>query len=225
MSATLEAAAGAAEITGYVEAATETTVLGWAWSPRRPELRVTVALMLGNETILSMLADLPRDDLARNGVGDGRHAFSLAVPQALRPRAAELKVVGRLADGEPVPLGPTPPSETVSARLDRLQRGLDLVVGSQRVLHRNLQAALLKADGADTAGDASRLLETIGSQVAALEIFVMRLDERLAALAPPPSPPPNAAPARRVGLRPLVAAALLVVLAAAAAGLWRSLSA
>ncbi len=222
MSATLEVVP-AAEIAGYVEAATENAVLGWAWSPARPELRVTVALMLGTETILSAPADLPRDDLAQNGVGDGRHAFSLPVPPALRPHVAELKVVGRLEDGEPVALGPAPPAEAVSSRLDQLQRGLDMVVASQRVLHRNLQAALLKTAGADAVGEAPRLMETLGAQVAALEIFVMRLDERLAALAPPPA---SSAPVRaRLAFRPIAAAVLLVLLAAAAVGLWRSLAA
>lgn len=209
----------AGEIVGYVEAATSSAVLGWAWAPRRPEARIAVALRLGGATIASGLADELRDDLARNGVGDGCHAFSLPVPEGLRDRLGDLRVVAQPEDGAPVTLGSPPAAEAVTERLDRLQRGLDMVVASQRVLHRNLQAALLQSDGPADA-EAPRLHEAVAAQIAALEIFVMRLDERLAALAP--AGPPPAARSGRPSPRMMIAASLLVVLGAAAVGLYHS---
>lgn len=220
----------AVEVAGYVEAVGAVAVLGWAWSPREPAARVVVELRLGAEVLASGVADAMREDLARNGIGDGRHAFRLEMPEAARARVAELRVTGRVDDGAPVPLGLPPMAEALSERLDRMQRGMDMVVASQRVLHRNLQAALTQApngQGGDTGRDATTTLGELASergalaeQIRVLEIFVLRLDERLAALAAP-----------AVVLRPAlvsgrVAAALGLgaVLLLGACGLYRSLA-
>ncbi len=207
----------APEVVGFVEAVTGEAVLGWAWSPGRPELRVTVSALLDGTELGRATADGPRRDLAENGIGDGRHAFRLPLPPAARARAAELRVVGHGGAGAAVPLGRPPAAEGVAERLDRLQRGLDMVVASQRVLHRNLQAALLEAAGGDQAGARAEL----AGQVHALELFVLRLDERLAALAPAPVGGPRSA----AGLARGAAAAVLALgLLGGGLGLWRSLA-
>jgi hypothetical protein len=182
------ATAARAPITGYVEAATAEAVLGWAWIQRRPQERVTVELVLDGQSIASTVADGLREDLARNGIGDGRHAFSLSIPPAARPRAADLRVVASLGDGDDsVPLGQPPAPEGISERLDRLQRGLEMVVTSQRVLHRTLQATLVQPSAvAGAASDQETAKDTFAEQLRTLEIFVMRLDDRLAAIAPLP---------------------------------------
>ncbi len=175
------AAAGSA-VAGYVEAVTVNAVLGWAWVAGRPD-RLRMELRLGAETVAEAAADELREDLARNGIGDGRHAFTLPVPDAYRPRLAELRVFACLPDGDAVPLGTPPVDGGLDARLQALQRGMEMLVGSQRVLHRNLQAALLaRAEGtaaaaqAAEAGDAQRSLQ---DGFATLEQFVVRLEAAL----------------------------------------------
>lgn len=169
---------------GYVEATTATAVLGWAWTPGRAE-PVTVELRLGDAVLAQTTADELRDDLARSGIGDGRHAFTLPVPETARARLAELRVFARAPGADPVPLGSPPPEDGMAERLAQLQRGMEMLVGSQRVLHRNLQAALLAR--AETAPETPT--RPLDADLAALELFVTRLERSLAAVPAPAIPP------------------------------------
>ena len=169
-------------IAGYVEAVTATAVRGWAWCPGRTET-LGVELRLGAEVVARALADEPRDDLAQNGIGDGRHAFTLPVPEAARARLGELRVFALDLAGAAVALGQPPVSDGIGERLAHLHRGMEMLVGSQRVLHRNLQAALL-ARGQEAAGqDLAAAQAQVQEGIATLELFVMRLEEKLAAAA------------------------------------------
>lgn len=162
-------------MTGYVEAATATAVLGWVWSPGRAEA-LEVELRLGERVLGRATADELRDDLARSGIGEGRHAYTLAVPAEVRARLAELRVWAIGPDGTAAALSAPPVEDGVSERLSNLQRGMEMLVGSQRVLHRNLQAALLaRAEVAPAAAGPS-----IQGDIADLEVFVARLERTLA---------------------------------------------
>jgi len=180
-------------VAGYLEAITETAALGWAWSPGRTE-PLPVELRLGEAVVSEALADGAREDLARSGIGEGRHAFTLPVPDALRTRLSELRVVVRTEEGAVVLRSSTPapgnlPGDEMAARLAQIGQGLELVVRSQRVLHRTVQAALLRP-AADTPA-ASRLdagQTTLEEGLATLELFVARLEVALAQAAPAPAP-------------------------------------
>ena len=182
------ATAARPEVVGFVEAVTDARVLGWAWAPRSPAEPVTVELRLGDTVIAEAASDLPREDLARNGVGDGRHAFELPVPEAHRGRASELTVHARRAGGGAVLLGMPAPPGGVGERLDQLQAAVGAVINSQRLLHRNIQAALLRRAEQDGSGDHAAHA-ALADQVTALQVFMGRLDERLAALRAPPVSP------------------------------------
>ena len=165
-------------MTGYVEAVTATAVLGWAWVPGQPN-PLHMELRLGAELVAETVADELREDLARNGIGEGRHAFTLAVPDAYRPRLAELRVFARTEDGKAVPLGTPPVDGGLEQRLQALQRGMEMLVGSQRVLHRNLQAALLarsEAPATAPAAEAAEAQRSLQEGFATLEQFVVRLE-------------------------------------------------
>jgi len=178
-------------VAGYVEAVTANAVLGWAWTPGQAE-PLTVELRLGAEVVAEAVADGLRPDLARSGIGTGRHAFTLKTPEALRTRLAELRVFARTADGAAVPLGSVPAEDGVAERLVQLSRGMEMLIGSQRVLHRNVQAALLVAPqgsmesgvqpGASVA-DVAAAQAALAESVATLELFVARLEQGMAALA------------------------------------------
>ena len=178
---------------GYVEALTESAALGWAWYPGSTE-RVTVELRHGEQILGQSRADGMREDLAGNGIGDGRHAFALPVPEAMRSRVSELRVFA-VRDGEAaIALDAPPPADPTSDRFAHLQRGLNMLVSSQRVMHRNLQSALLqqspslKTALADIAAAQAGLQESI----ATLELFAVRLETSLANR----EMPTQAAPAR-----------------------------
>jgi len=199
------------DVVGYVEAATDTRILGWAWAPRKPQERLVVQALLDEAVVAEGSADRSRDDLARNGIGDGQHAFELALPESARPRLAELRVVARAEDGAAIPLGAPALQEGTAERLDRLQRGLDMLIGSQRVLHRNLQAAMLAPrrvpedraanDASITGTEIGATQAELGRQIATLEVFAMRLEEWLAALVPAVTPTSaRASPATLVAL-------------------------
>lgn len=186
MSTTPQPAASAPSVTGYVEAATPTAMIGWAWVPGQAE-PVSVQLYLGQQMVAEALADGLREDLARNGIGEGRHAFTLPVPEALRSRTAELSVVARAADGSGTSLVGPPLEDGLTEKLARLQRGMEMLVSSQRVLHRNVQAALLAQPGEATTPDAvagiAAAQASVQEGIATLELFVVRLEQGMANLA------------------------------------------
>lgn len=176
------------EVTGYVEAATADRLLGWAWAPGTPSIRAMIELRLGDEIVARAVADQPRPDLASNGVGDGRHAFEIAVPNDYRARIAELRVFARSGDGEALPIGAPPAAEGLSEQIAKLARGVDALVASQRLMHRNLQAALSSrshgpAESEEQMTTLARMAEAqtaLGEQLATVERFMVRLDEHLA---------------------------------------------
>lgn len=189
------------EVVGYVEAATPARVLGWAWAPGSPADAVRVELRLGDAVVAEAAADMPREDLVRNGVGDGRHAFDLPVPETHRARAAELTVHARLSGGEAVKLAMPAPPHGVGERLDRLQAATDAMINSQRMIHRNLQAALLGRGEEDGNSEHAARQAALAGQLVALEVFMTRLDDRLASLhTPPPLPRPGYGTVGALGL-------------------------
>ena len=202
-------------VAGYVEAITSNAAMGWAWVPGQAE-PLAVELRLGAQVVAEAVADGLRPDLARSGIGDGRHAFTLRVPEALRPRLAELRVFARTADGAAVPLGNVPAEDGVAERLLQLSRGMEMLIGSQRVLHRNVQAVLLAGGQAGAAGEAvpvAAAQAALEDGIATLELFVTRLEQGMAGLAAQrtPSSEPRWALA---GVAAVAAAALVLSMSA-----------
>jgi hypothetical protein len=81
---------------GSIERAGADRLEGWCWCPDRPDERVTVEILLDDEKVAELVANLFRRDLARAGLGDGRHAFVLhADGRALdRERLDEAGLIG-----------------------------------------------------------------------------------------------------------------------------------
>jgi hypothetical protein len=173
-------------IRGFVEVMGPERVVGWAWDASRPAARVRVELRDGDAVLAAMPADQPRPDLARNGVGDGAHAFAFVLDDATHD-PAKLRVVAIDADGTAVPLSAPPPAP------DDARRTLESLVSSQRVLHRNLQAVLLAVKAREPVEAAlERIAEAqaaLAQRTAELEGFVLRLDEQLARLTPQDAAP------------------------------------
>jgi hypothetical protein len=190
------------EVVGFVEAATADRILGWAWGPGTPDIRVAIEVRLGDTIVAETVADLPRADLASNGIGDGRHAYDIMIPIEVRNRAAELRVFARAGEGVAMPIGATPAADGLADQVTKVMRGVDMLLNSQRLIHRNLQSALTaRPDGTDadresTSAVLARMVELqaeTAEQISGVERFVMRLDEQLSRLSPAAARSPPAA--------------------------------
>lgn len=198
--------------TGFVEARTQDRILGWAWDPSRPGARLGIVLVDGDRIVARTVADQEREDLARNGIGDGAHAFGFLLDDGLRARAATLAVAVMGEDGALIRL-PSAHAEPAAVPIQQMQRGLAALAAGQRALLKAVQAPAIERgpDIAEAIAAITEQQQRIDRAVGTLEVFVARLDERLAALAA--SAPAPAA--RRGGL---VAAAAIGALGLAALG-------
>jgi hypothetical protein len=75
--------ASTAAMQGRVEAVVDGRVAGWAFDPAHPDRRVPLKVSVDGEPVGDTVADLPRPSLAADGIGDGRHAFLLRLPERL----------------------------------------------------------------------------------------------------------------------------------------------
>src|SRR4051794_32536025 len=82
-------------VDGRVEAALGGVVTGWAWNPADPEDRVTVTIWVNGRPVASGVADQHAPGLADVGIGDGEHAFAIALPETLT-QERELRVAVRV---------------------------------------------------------------------------------------------------------------------------------
>jgi hypothetical protein len=190
-----EAAAGQAEpgrtsdVRGVIDNATPDRLYGWAWDFGHPAHRVRVALRIAGETLAEARADGARPDLAKAGIGDGCHAFELPLDPAWRDRLADLAVVAFGADGREYPIAARLPRQPAQAG-NPMQRTMDGVIAEQRDLRRELVALREQAgrQGADKQAEAPTV-EALQSRVQHLELWLTRLDARLAELTvPAPAP-------------------------------------
>lgn len=193
-------------VAGYVEAVTPSAALGWVWQPGRAT-RLKVVLRRGAVTIAEAVADGMRQDLAQNGIGDGRHAFSLPVPEALKDAVQELRVFVVLDDGSAVPLDVPPAAAPAADGLARLQKTVDMLVGSQRLMHRNLQAALLQQPASAVLSEIAAAQTELRKSIDIFELFAVRLEQAVSKSEAPVKP----APARgaMVAVATIATAALL----------------
>ena len=201
-----------ADVAGYVDAVTADRALGWAWAPKQPGVRVEIELRFGEEVVAAGRADQLRPDLAASGIGDGQHAFEVPIPAAFRDRSSELHVVARASDGKPVMLSAPRTTDGVNDQIARLARGIDMLVNSQRVMHKMMQSTLAATDGATLAKLADAQAAMSG-QFAALERFVVRLDEQLLKLSPSGAPAARRVTSATIWALTVASVALVVGLA------------
>lgn len=79
-------------VNGRVEGTVGGLVTGWAWNPHAPEERLTIAVWVNGRPVASGVADQRLRRLKKAGIGDGRHAFEIRLPDEVasidRPRVA-----------------------------------------------------------------------------------------------------------------------------------------
>lgn len=110
---------------------------GWVHDPAQPDRAFMVEVLHQGDVVARGMADLYRDDLARNGIGNGCHHFKLTLsytlfdgqPHALSLRVAELGAAGvcppvtcTLEASQPTYLDAIPRAQTVALALQVARR-------------------------------------------------------------------------------------------------------
>lgn len=148
---------GAKPVNGRVDAIDGGRLFGWAFDPVAPGQRLKVRVLLDGAPVAEAIADRNRPDLRRNGIGDGKHAFEIALPEAVQKRSRDLVVMAITGDGAGQPLRVPQPDEQaaealIAAPLTRVLDKLDVLMAAQRQLQvsqRSLQR--IPSVGADAA--------------------------------------------------------------------------
>ncbi len=102
----------------YVDEIKGVRIRGWIWDPGRPGRRITVQVFSGADLIGAGVADRFRADLQAAGVGDGCHAFDVAIPPALLDGKEHLISV-RAKSGPPLSQSPRLLKPSFQGVLDR----------------------------------------------------------------------------------------------------------
>lgn len=197
-------AADAGSTVGYIDVVEQRRIAGWAWCRRRPEMQVDVEIRVDDQIVGRARADRLRSDLARGGVGDGRHAFEVVLDE---PLAADQKT--RIAGLALCPGGTGVPmvNRTVKTLVKTSAEGapqasdasyvppiLEAIAGLQKAMEdrwRTLAAEIRSIGGSHAAAarlgeekleDVRATLETLSRQLSVVEVFQARLDAAVAAI-------------------------------------------
>lgn len=188
--------AGASDIQGLIDNATASRLYGWAWDRAHPGDRVKVELRLSGQVVATTIADIARPDLAKHGVGDGVHAFEFPLLRKWFNQLKQLSVVAYGRDGSETLLAVHTrsqdemlvPAETTA----RLQSISETLMTEHRALRQEIEATRKRAAELPEAS-AVEAIATAGQElqrrIDGLEIWITRLDARLAESAQPQSPP------------------------------------
>jgi hypothetical protein len=86
------------EATGYLDSeGTVEEIAGWAWDPTQPDTPIKVDILVNDKVLSSVLADMYREDLAKDGKGNGKHGFLIPFPEQMRD-GKTYTVKARVAD-------------------------------------------------------------------------------------------------------------------------------
>lgn len=184
---------------GRVDAIEEGRLYGWAFDPSVPTERLLIRVLLDDKPIAEAPADKDRPDLKRNGIGDGKHAFEVMLPQFAATRAGELVVVAANAAGGEQKLRVPKPDEQaaealIAAPMTRILDKLDMLMAAQRQLQVNQRSLQRVAPTLDASGNAApaELLDIASSvdglrtdlhqRMTELDVHIMRMDGVVAGL-------------------------------------------
>ena len=187
-------------IQGRVDAIENGRIFGWVWDAANPQERIVLRILLDGRRVATVVADRPRIDLRRNGIGDGAHAFDLELPREAAVSLDGLTVVAVSAvdDSEVALKRPSVderaaeaaialPMSQVLDKLDRLQAAQRQIAIGQRDATAMLSTTTTRLDTlASTEGELGEALGLLrGGQsdlvrhVKDLEIFLVRFDATL----------------------------------------------
>lgn len=196
-----EAASPAADINGRMDAIEGARLFGWVWDRNRPLERLQVRVLIAGRQVLSAVADKPRVDLRRNGVGDGAHAFEIDLPEFVLDHLDKLSIIATSpSTGQEMALRmPSQDERAVEAAMNtplgRVLDQLDVLIAAQRrsqIIQREAAEALRATveqvekmssneEGVGAAVELVRASQAeLTRRVSDIEVFLMRFDRTLA---------------------------------------------
>ncbi|WP_028745170.1 hypothetical protein [Rhizobium mesoamericanum] len=176
---------------GRVDAIDMGRIFGWAFDPMAPDQRVTIRVLLDGKVIAEAVADRNRPDLKRNGIGDGKHAFEIALPDPVQSRANDIVVMARNGSGSEQALRVPQPDEQaaealIAAPLTKVLDKLDVLMAAQRQLQvsqRSLQRTpdidadkIANVNLREVSDTVESLRVDISQRLNDLDVHLMRLD-------------------------------------------------
>lgn len=185
---------------GRVDAIDQNRLFGWVWSPQQPDARIEVIVRLNGHALLRTKAESERVDLRRNGIGDGKHAFEVELPDAALASVADVTVCAVMPGSKEeidlrIPSQSEQEAQTamnaplgkILDRLDRLLAAQHILQNGQREAAKRLVSASKRMDELASADDGIeagvKLVRTgqeeLSSRVDELEVFLVRFDKSL----------------------------------------------
>lgn len=167
----------ASTVTGCIDAIAGDRVFGWVWDPQQPAARIAIRIEAEGELVATGFADQPREDLAANGIGDGAHAFEIAVAKAIAPEkigviavspttGENIELTQRAAEGSPEAGGAG----------EELRSAVHALYRSQRFAHGKVQSLIDTVEGLRKEMTAKARDGTVASRLETLEVAVARVD-------------------------------------------------
>lgn len=181
-----------ARMNGRIDALDGNRLHGWLWDEARPEERLKVRLMLGERVVAEVVADQSRIDLRRNGIGDGRHAFSMELDDATVAARDRLTVTGLSpSTGSDIELRLPAPAElaaeaAIAVPLARFFDRVEALIALNRrgqLAQKELVEKLDEMSARMTASNVTRdeaaesaRADHISQRLSELDVFLMRFD-------------------------------------------------
>jgi hypothetical protein len=69
---------------GWLDGVTAEVIGGWAWDGNKPDSPVEVDIFDGDKKLATVVADVFREDLLKEKIGNGKHGFTYPTPGSLK---------------------------------------------------------------------------------------------------------------------------------------------
>ena len=153
--------------------------------------RLTIRVLLDGKMIAEAVADRNRPDLRRNGIGDGKHAFEIALPEPVLASDRSRRRGAKRSRSEQALRVPQPDEQAaealIAAPLTKVLDKLDVLMAAQRQLQisqRSVSARIRSTTPARPRRSASSIsahaVESLRIEISQrlndLDVHLMRLD-------------------------------------------------
>jgi hypothetical protein len=181
------------DVRGLIDNATADRLYGWVWDAAHPGYRVKVELRLAGEVVATGIASNPRPDLAKHGIGDGSHAFEFGLQRQWFRQLRDLSVIAYGRDGTTtqVPVHARRQEEALvpATATAQLQIAAETLMADHAAIRQEMEAMRRRVAGLPD-GAALETVAQAGQEMQrrldTMELWITRLDEKLAQLAAPP---------------------------------------
>src|SRR5690606_23796450 len=109
------------QIQGRVDAIENDRIYGWVWDAANTGDRLAVQVLVDGRRVATVVADRPRIDLRRNGIGDGAYSFDIPLPPEARASPDGVTVVA---------VSPSDGSQTVLRRPTADERAAEAAIAT-----------------------------------------------------------------------------------------------